>query len=210
MPASEIAAVVADDHAIVRQGVCAALATIPGISVAAEAADGNEAIALVKRLHPELLVLDLGMPGASGIEVLGEVGRWSPGTVSVVFTGSESKTMALRALEMGAKGVLLKSAPPEALIAAVSGALAGDTYVGAKLEAALAGGTPDAMLTPREMQVLQSLASGLTNAAIAEKYSISPATVNNHRASIMRKLEVHTVTELLRVALKEGLIGGAA
>jgi DNA-binding NarL/FixJ family response regulator len=199
-------AVVADDHAIVRRATCQILSEVPRLEVVAEAANGIEAIAAVKKHRPDLLVLDAAMPLARGIEVFADTRRWSPETKVALLTGFNSAGVLADWLNAGVDGLLLKSDPPEELKACFDALLGGANFVSAEVAAILKAAGPRPDLTHREREVLALIASGNANAAIADRLAISAKTVEKHRASLMAKLQVHSVAELLVYALKEGLL----
>lgn len=205
-PSRPRTAVIADDHAVVRQGVAQVLNSLPQVEITGEAADGLAAIAMVKKLKPDLLVLDAALPLARGIEVFAEVRRWSPGTRVALLTGFTSAGLLSDWLDAGVDGVFLKSCPPEELRTGFSAMLARANYVAAAVRAALQETAPPASLTAREREVLSLIASGHANSAIADRLCVSPKTVEKHRASLMAKLGVHSVAELLVYALREGLL----
>jgi len=198
--------VIADDHAIVRQGTIDILGRIPNIEIAAEADNGLTAISLVKKLKPDLLVLDAAMPMARGIEVYSEVRRWSPETAIMLLTGFTSLTLLSDWLDAGVDGVLLKTCPPEEMQSGFLALLNGSSFVAESVREKLEDAISPADLTSREREVLSLIASGNSNVDIANRLSISPKTVEKHRGSLMSKLEVHTVAELMVFALREGLL----
>ena len=211
MPASIHSVIVADDHALIRKGIVDMLNAEPGLSVVAQAADGLEAVALVKRHQPDLLTLDIAMPHANGIEVLEEAKRWSPNTRVLILTGLTSHGLIRQAIDAGTSAVLTKLDDGDELLAAIPKVLAGQRIIAPRIQLELdkSSQTLTGSLTGREMQVLHRIASGDGNQAIADRLNISAATVNNHRANIMRKLDVHSVAELLAIALREGLLDSA-
>ena len=211
MPASIHSVIVADDHALIRKGIVDMLNAEPGLSVVAQAADGLEAVALVKRHQPDLLTLDIAMPHANGIEVLEEAKRWSPNTRVLILTGLTSHGLIRQAIDAGTSAVLTKLDDGDELLAAIPKVLAGQRIIAPRIQLELdkSSQTLTGSLTGREMQVLHRIASGDSNQAIADRLNISAATVNNHRANIMRKLDVHSVAELLAIALREGLLDSA-
>lgn len=203
--------VIADDHEVVRQGIRAMLeqfaaAAGRAVNVVGEAANGIEAIRQTKALHPELLVLDVAMPYARGIEVFTEVRRWSANTRIIAMTGMMSAGVLKRLVDAGIDGVFLKGGETEEFLAALPQVLLGEQYVSAQAAEALAGAADQDSLTRRELQVLSLIVGGQSNGEIADALSISTNTVNNHRASIMRKLNVHSMAELMAYALREGLL----
>jgi len=198
--------VIADDHPLVRNALRDILSEIHGVEIAAEAENGVEAIALVKTQKPTLLTLDSGMPLASGMEVYGEVRRWSPDSRIAVVTGFTAVGQLADWVAAGVDGLFLKTCPPEEIRDGFALLLNGGTYYSKAVMATLEGAPDTPKLSVRERQVLHMIAEGRTNAEIAEQLSISPKTVDNHRTRLMAKLDVHSVAQLLAYALKEGLL----
>lgn len=198
--------VVADDHALVRTGLKDILRSVEHVEIVGEASNGLEAITLSRTLKPELLLLDSGMPLARGMEAYGEVRRWSPKTRIAVVTGFNAVGALADWVAAGVDGLFLKSSPPEEMIKGFQLILQGEGYVAKDVLAILerAADTPE--LSPRERQILHLIAEGCSNAAIGERLSISPKTVDNHRTRLMAKLGAHSVAQLLSYALKEGLL----
>lgn len=197
---------IADDHAIVRNAVSLILASIDGVELVGEAEDGIATIALTKRLKPDLLLLDVAMPHAGGLAVIGEVRRWSPATRVAVFTGI-TRAMTLSQLRAsGAVGLLLKSCTPQELAHGLQRIIAGEEYIAESLRELLDESGPAATLTMRERQILTLAAQGRTNSEIAALLNISPKTADNHRTNLMRKLDAHSAAELTSIALREGLL----
>jgi DNA-binding NarL/FixJ family response regulator len=197
---------IADDHAIVRDAVRLMLEAIGGVELVGEAEDGIAAIALTKRLKPDLLILDVAMPHAGGLAVIGEVRRWSPATRVAVLTGIGRAVTLAQLRASGAVGLLLKSCAPRELDRGLRRIIAGEEYIAEGVRALLGESGPGAELTMRERQVLTLAAQGKSNAEIAALLSISPKTVDNHRTNLMRKLDVHSAAGLTAVALREGLL----
>ncbi len=199
-------AVIADDHAIVRRSLADILAGIGNVDIVAEAENGIETIALVKEHAPDLLLLDAAMPLARGIQVYGEVRRWSPDTRIIVVTGFTSTTMLADWMAAGVDGLFLKSAQPDEMEQGFAQVLAGGKFVSQEVADKLAAEPDRIPLTDREREVLALIAAGHQNAAIGDKLFISPKTVEKHRASLMSKLGVNSVSGLLTYALREGLL----
>lgn len=200
--------VIADDHALVRAGLKDILAGIGGVKVVGEAENGVEAIALGKTLRPNLMLLDAGMPLSRGMEVYGEVRRWSPDTKIAVVTGFTATRGLADWIAAGVDGLFLKSCPPEEMAQGFAMILQGERVVAKSVVSILdqdEDGGGDS-LTMRERQILHLIAEGCSNATIAERLSISAKTVDNHRTKLMAKLKVHSVAQLLAYALKEGLL----
>lgn len=204
----------AEDHMVVREGLRALLDGEPGMTVVGEAADGIEAVAAAERLAPDVVVLDLMMPGLSGLDALVEIGRRCPRSGVVVLTMHGEDAYVFRALRDGALGYVLKDSSGQDLIAAVREAAAGRRYlpvaVARHLADALARGVAGLeardLLTARERQVVHLAGEGRTNAEIAERLSISRRTVESYKASAMRKLGLKTNRDLIRYALETGLL----
>jgi DNA-binding NarL/FixJ family response regulator len=210
-----LSVVLADDHQIVRQGLRAILQTVPDVQLVGEAADGQEALRLVERLRPNVLVLDLMLPGLNGFEVTRRVSRRFPKTCVVILSMHSDAAYVAEALRAGASGYVVKEAGFEELLRAIREGAAGRRYLSPPLsETALGqyarradGLPPDPYetLTPREREVLQLTAEGLTGVAVARRLHISPRTVETHRANVMRKLGVKNQKELIRYAVRRGL-----
>lgn len=211
-----ITIVLADDHPLVRKGLRGVLEAEPDLSVIGEAGDGLEALRLVERQRPDVLVADLMMPGLGGLDLLPIVRQRSPGTRAVVLSMFSSEDFVLQALRNGAVGYVLKGCDPAHVVEAVRRAATGRRYLcpGAS-EGAFeayhekAGAAPPdrhELLTPRERQVLQLAAEGGTSAEIADRLSISPRTAEMHRGSAMRKLGLKAQADLIRYAIRRGMI----
>ena len=206
----------ADDHRIVRQGLRALLAGEADFEVVGEADDGREALELVKRLNPDVLVLDLMMPGLNGLEVARQLPRQSPGVRVVVLSMYDDEGFVLEALANGVSGYVLKDSNSSDLVHAVREVAAGRRYLSPPLsDRAIEAyqqrakvGTMDKheTLTTREREVLQLSAEGHTNSEIAARLGISTRTAETHRSRVMHKLGLHTQSELIRYAIRRGII----
>lgn len=211
-----ISVVLADDHPIVRRGLRGALEAEAEFAVVAETGDGLETVRLVERHRPDVLVLDLMMPGLSGLDVLPIVRQRSPQTRVVVLSMYANEEFMLQALRNGAIGYVLKGCDPAHAVEAVRLAAAGRRYFSPVLlervfeayqQKAEAGPQdPHDLLTPRERQALQLAAEGHSCAAIAARLSISPRTAEMHRGNAMRKLGLKTQNELVRYAIRRGML----
>jgi DNA-binding NarL/FixJ family response regulator len=211
--------VLADDHAIVRHGLRALLEAEPDFEVVAEAADGPSAEREVEQQQPDVLVVDIVMPGLDGLEVARRVARHSRGTRVIVLSMHAAESYVLEALRAGVAGYVLKEATTSELVACVREVSSGRRFLSpplseraiqAYVERAMdgSGGVPLANLTSREREVFHLAAEGLPNSRIAERMAISPRTVEAHRASLMRKLSLTNQTELVRFALRLGILPG--
>jgi len=190
----------------VRNGTAQILSSIEHVKIVAEASDGLSAIATVKKNKPDLLVLDAAMPMARGIEVYSEARRWSPKTRIVLLTGFTSLNLLSDWIDAGVDGVLLKSCSPEEMRKGFVAVLEGAGYIADAVQEMLKTAVAPAGLTAREREVLSLIATGHGNRAIAERLVISIKTVEKHRGSLMAKLDVHSVAELMVYALREGLL----
>jgi DNA-binding NarL/FixJ family response regulator len=206
MSDASVTVCIADDHAVVREGIRRVLEGEPGVRVIGEAADGDAALELVERLRPEVLVVDVAMPGRTGLAVAAELTRRGSSTRVLVLSMHDEPQYLREARRAGARGYLLKDSPPAVLRRAVR-----DVQRGMDLFPKDLGPVDEAspldLLTPREREVLIRIARGDTNKEIAARFDISPRTVETHRESLMAKLGIRTVAGLTRLALEEGLLG---
>lgn len=211
---------VADDHDIVRRGVRTLLEEQPGWEVAAEAADGREAVEKAKLVHPDVTILDLSMPGLNGLEAAREILK-SVETKVLILTMYDSDPLIRQTLEAGAQGYLLKSDAGRDLVSAVEALRRNKTFFTPKVaQMVLEGylGRPSKenegdrnrknglRLTSRQKQILQLLAEGRSSREVAVALNISVKTAETHRANIMRRLDCHSVTELVRYAIRNHII----
>jgi len=202
----------AEDHRIVREGLRLLLKAVPGLELVGDAADGLEAVRLAERLQPNVLVLDLMMPGKDGLEVARQVTRRSPRTRIIILSMHSNEAYVLEALRAGAVGFVLKDSGAEELVLAIREVSSGRGYFSKPIsEQAVAAYArkatgepvdPFHTLTAREREVLQLTAEGLSGAEISERLFISPRTVESHRANLMRKLGVRNQKELVRYAMQ--------
>lgn len=208
--------VIAEDHKIVRQGFKAILNAAANMSVEAETGDGSEAVRLVEDLEPEVLIVDLSLPGLDGIEVTRQVRQRVPATRVIVLSMHADDGYVVAALRSGAWGYVLKEAGAEELLAAVEKVMDGRQYLSRALPAEEIRRLIDKpstkandrydTLSAREREVLQLIAEGYTSPEIAEKIFISPRTVDTHRSNIIAKLGLRSVSDLIRFAVERGLI----
>ncbi|GIU94330.1 MAG: DNA-binding response regulator [Gaiellaceae bacterium] len=203
----EITCLIADDHEVVREGLRIALSRSPRIRVVGEAADGATAVAMTERRRPDVVIMDLRMPDMDGLEATELVLEKVPETAVLIFTAYGERSLLQRGLESGARGYILKEAPHEMLVRAIEKVAAGETYVDPGLMAEFVAGRQQAeILTPREREILQLLADGMSNADVAEKLFISQETVKSHVRHILAKLEADTRTQAVAIALREAMI----
>jgi DNA-binding NarL/FixJ family response regulator len=212
-----IRVVIADDHHLVRQGIRALLEKAEDIEVIAEAADGQQAIELVERLLPDVVVIDFAMPRLNGLEAVGRIRSLGVKTRALILSAYSDETLVRQTLRGGAAGYLLKRAVSDELLMAVRAVGRGDTYlspeVAGPLVARLSNGQGGAEeegpldpLTPREREVLQLIAEGNSNSEISKSLGVSEKTVEKHRASLMSKVNAHDIAGLVRFAIKHGVI----
>jgi DNA-binding NarL/FixJ family response regulator len=211
-----ISIVFADDHPVVRRGMQALLEAERDFSIAGVAADGLEALSLTERLKPTVLVLDLMMPGLGGLELLRILRERAPRTRIVILSMHSSSAFIAQALQNGAIGYVLKECTEENLVRAVREAAAGRRFlsppvteiaINAYIEQSKSGSfDPHDTLTARQREVLQLVAEGRTSAEIGARLNISQRTVENHRAALMQKLGLQNQAELIRHAIRHGLI----
>ncbi len=204
---------IADDHGVVREGLRALIATEPGMELIGEAENGDQAAALAQKLRPDILLLDMVMPGMNGLEVIELVKRDLPGIRIVVLTSFSEDDLVFPAIKTGADGYLLKNTAPRALLQSIREVYAGNPSmsptVAAKLMRELQRppslqptGDP---LTAREVEVLRLVAQGLSNEEIAEKLVLTEGTVRAHMSSVLSKLHLANRTQAALYALREGL-----
>jgi two-component system response regulator NreC len=202
--------VIADDHSVVRRGLRQVLDAEGDFDVVAEATDVESARRYVRGHHPDVLVLDLNMPGGSSLELIPELRAERPETQIVVLTMQNEPAYARHALRCGALGYVLKESAESELVEAIRRAAAGDTYLNPRLGARVAAepppGPPDG-LSEREVDVLRMIALGHTNAEIADELYLSIRTVETHRAHVQHKLRLTSRSGLVRYALDHKLIG---
>jgi len=212
-----IRVIIADDHHLVRQGIRALLEKADGIEVVGEAADGQEAVELVERLAPDVLVMDIAMPRFDGTQAVGRVRALGVATQVVILSMYSDETLVRQALRNGARGYLLKRSVTEELLLAIQAASRGEIYLSPAVSGPIVADfltlRTDAeasslfeRLTPREREVLQLISEGHTNRAIAHVLKVSVKTVEKHRAKLMDKLNVRDLAGLIRAAIKHGLI----
>ncbi len=203
----EITCLIVDDHEVVREGLRLSLSRAPHIRVVGEAGDGAAAVDLAERRKPDVIVMDVRMPGMDGLEATRKILEIVPDTAILIFTAFSERSLLARGLESGAKGYILKEAPHDTLLRAIERIAEGEGFVDpALMPAFLSGKEGTDMLTPREREILQLLADGMSNADVAAKLFISQETVKSHVRHILTKLEADTRTHAVAIALRESII----
>lgn len=208
--------ILADDHALVRAGIRALLAQIPGADVVGETGDGLEALALIEKLRPDVALLDITMPGLNGLEVAARVAKVSPRTRILVLSMHASEGYVAQALRAGVAGYLIKDSAPDELPIALTAVAQGKAYLSPSISAKVVEGflrssadaaaDPLATLTERQREILQLVAEGNANKEIADRLGVTIKTVEAHRAQLMERLGIHDVAGLVRLAIRAGLI----
>jgi two-component system invasion response regulator UvrY len=208
-----IKVLIADDHAVVRCGLRQILSETPDILVDGEASTVQEVRQLVHEQRWDVVVLDITMPGGSGLDLISELRRLSPSPRVLVLTVYPEEQYAVRAIRAGAAGFLTKESAPEQLIAAVRKIAGGGRYVSGELAEALASlvageaqGAPHERITDREFEVFKMLAAGKTVSQVAQELALSVKTVSTHRTRILKKMEMKTNAELTQYAVRNALV----
>ena len=203
----EITTLIVDDHEVVREGLRLSLSRAPHIRVVGEAADGESAVELAERRRPDVVIMDVRMPGMDGLEATRQLAERAPESKVLIFTAYSERSLLGRGLESGAKGYILKEAPHQTLVRAIEKVAQGEGYVDpALMPAFLTGKDSSDMLTTREREILQLLADGMSNADVAKQLFISQETVKSHVRHILTKLEADTRTHAVAIALREAII----
>ena len=205
---------IADDHQLVRAGLAALLADIPDIAVVGEAADGNEALQLATQARPDILFLDLVMPGIPGLEALELIKSEAPAVQVVILSMYAGKEHVLRAFKLGAAGFIVKDAAPEELALAIKAITQGHTWLSPAVSKTVVSdyleqnGSENVPgpLTPRQTQVLKMIAEGHSTKRISNALNLSVKTIETYRIQIMNKLDIHDVTGLVRYAIRQSII----
>jgi DNA-binding NarL/FixJ family response regulator len=204
---SEITCLIVDDHEVVREGLRLSLSRAPHIRVVGEAGDGRAAIELAERRKPNVVIMDVRMPGLDGLDATKELMEKEPNAAVLIFTAYSERSLLARGLESGAKGYILKEAPHETLVRAIEKVAGGDSFIDpALMPAFLSGKDREDMLTAREREILQLLADGMSNADAAQRLFISQETVKSHVRHILAKLEADTRTHAVAIALRDAII----
>jgi DNA-binding NarL/FixJ family response regulator len=204
---TEITCLIVDDHEVVREGLRLSLSRAPHIRVIGEASDGASAVALAERRRPDVVIMDVRMPGMDGLDATKALLEHEPNMSVLIFTAYSERSLLARGLESGAKGYILKEAPHETLVRAIEKVAGGDSFIDpALMPAFLSGKDREDMLTAREREILQLLADGMSNGDVAQRLFISQETVKSHVRHILAKLEADTRTHAVAIALRDAMI----
>jgi DNA-binding NarL/FixJ family response regulator len=215
---SAIRVLLADDHTLVRGGIRALLETIERVEVVAESDDGREALELIGKHRPDVALLDIGMPGLSGLEVAKRAHKESPRTRVVILSMHADASYVTQALRAGVAGYLVKGAAVAELPLAIKAVMKGETYLTPKISRSVVeqflddgqqAPDPLADLTERQREILQLIAEGRTTKEIAGVLEVSVKTVETHRARLMERLDIHDVPGLVRFAIRAGLVSSS-
>jgi DNA-binding NarL/FixJ family response regulator len=203
---------VADDHEIVRKGVRCLLEAQPGWQVMAEASNGREAVEQAKWLKPDVAILDIGMPSLNGLEAARQILKNDPHIKIVILTMHDSDSLVREVLKMGARGYVSKTDAMRDLVTAINAVRSGDTFFTAKVAEVVLEGcldkseATDSRLTPRQREIIQLLAEGKSSKEIAVALGLSTKTAETHRANIMKRLNCHSASEIVRYAVRNNII----
>ena len=211
-----IRVLLADDHTLVRAGIRALLEKLPGVAVAGEASDGREVIDLIKAHQPDVVLMDISMPGLNGLQALARITRDFPGVRVIILSMHHNDEYVMQALKSGASGYLLKRAATAELPVALKNVVGGEIYLSREissqflkkfpLQQIARSTSPLEQLTPRQREILQLLAEGQTTKAIAAILKVSDKTVEYHRSKLMAGLKIFDVAGLVRFAMRTGVI----
>lgn len=207
----KIRIVLADDHALVRDGMKTLLKDVQDFSVIGEAADGHEAVKKVEELMPDIVILDISMPNMNGLETIDVIHRRFPKTKILVLTMHESEEYAHRVYKSGVGGYMLKNSDKKEFIHAIRAVSKGERFFSSSISGVTSKGyvgkdADSIPITRREKEILRLIVDGLTNQEIADKLFISPRTVDTHRSNLMQKLEIKNTAGLVRFAIENGIV----
>jgi two-component system NarL family response regulator len=205
-PARDIRVLIADDHPLVRRGLAAIINMEDDATVVGEAGDGEEAVALWRRLHPDVTLMDLRMPRLEGVQAIRQIRAEDPQASIIVLTTFDHDEDIYAGLRAGAKAYLLKDVQPEELFRCIRAVHAGEAYLQPRVAAKLAQRMHEESLTEREVQILKLLAEGRSNRAIGQALFITESTVKSHLKSLFAKLDVTSRAEAIALAAKRGLV----
>lgn len=206
----------ADDHAVVRDGICALMDAESDIRVVGTAADGRQAVRQIKKSQPDIVVMDIAMPELNGIEATRQISEACPAVKVIILSMHDSSEHIYQALKAGAKGYLLKESAGKEVVAAVRAVSSGHRYLSDRIEEmviegyvvhrdAAPGKSPLDNLSDRERQILQLVVEGKSSTEISEILFLSPKTVDNYRSRLMQKLDIQNLTELVKFAIQHGI-----
>jgi DNA-binding NarL/FixJ family response regulator len=212
---STIRVLLVDDHKLFRAGIRSLLQTVSGVEVVAEAGDGREALRLIEAHRPDVVLMDIMMPGLNGLDAAARVARTSPASRVIMLSMNTDEDSVLQTLRAGAAGYLVKTADPAELELAIRAVVRGETFLSSVISqhvvAACLGRldkeqTSLERLTPRQREVLQLIAEGHTTKEIAKKLGISPKTTETYRGELMKGLDIHDIASLTRYAIRMGIV----
>ncbi len=203
----KISVLLVDDHSLVRRGFRRILEDEPDITVAGEAGDGEEAVELTRKLHPQVVLMDCALPGINGLQATRKILEIAPKTLVLMLSMHPEETWVHQAIDAGARGYILKNAMDLELGAAIRKVAAGETVLDQQLsKSGSLKGERDSGLTPRELEILQLIVEGKSNKEIASQLDLSSNTVAAHRANMMDALGIHKTAELVVYAIRNGLV----
>jgi DNA-binding NarL/FixJ family response regulator len=212
---STIRVLLVDDHKLFRAGIRSLLQTVKGVEVVAEAADGREGLRLIEAHRPDVVLMDVMMPGLNGLDATARVSRTCPGTRVVMLSMNAGEDSVLQALRAGAAGYLVKTADPAQLELAIRAVARGETFLSSAISQHVISACLGRMdkektslerLSPRQREVLQLIAEGYSTKKIAKELGISPKTAETYRAELMKELDIHDIASLTRYALRTGIV----
>ncbi len=216
---AKIRVLLADDHKLVRAGIRALLQTIVDVEIVAEAADGREALRLIAAHHPDLVLMDIVMPGLNGLDAAARIGRAFPHTRVVILSMNADEDSVLKSLRAGAVGYLVKTADPAELGLAIQAIARGERFLSSAVSKHVVAGCLSRIdkeqsslgrLTPRQSEVLQLIAEGHTTKEIAATLGISTKTAEAYRGELMKAIDIHDIASLTRYAIRVGLVSADA
>ena len=212
---STVRILMVDDHALVRAGLCRLVQEIDGVEIIDEASDATAALTIVEAAHPELVMMDIGMPDMNGLEATAKIKARFPDIQVIILSMYCSEEDVLQALRSGASGYLLKNSAPTEIAIAIEAVMSGGVYLSPQVSKSVVDGYLDRVkinsqtsgtLSPRQREVLSLVAQGLSTKEIARQLGISGKTVETHRTQLMARLDIHEVAGLVRYAIKAGFI----
>ena len=211
--------ILADDHTLMREGLRAILESETGLEIIGQAEDGHAAVEMAEKLQPDIVIMDIAMPGLNGLEATRLIHARVPETRVIILSMHENAEYVLQALKAGVHGYLLKQGIKSELVLAIHSAYRGEKFLTSRISSSVIDGflsqaktlesqTPLESLTSREREILQLIAEGYSSQDIARRLTISAKTVDRHRANLMEKLDIHNIAGLVHFAIQNGLAGG--